>query len=202
MPTGYTAGILDGSTKDFNQFAKHCSRAFIIHLRDEPMDSEYKKREPSGYHTKAIDEARRELKRASTLTDKEIISREKETLSKSRIYHLNAIEKDKSNVEKMNLFLEKARAYNPPTEKHNGIADFMVEQLEKTIDFDCNSNYHIKELEKIESKLQNLNAANIRSEIKEKAAKEIEYHTKEHEEDLRRCEDHNKWYEDFINSLK
>ena len=57
MPTGYTAGILDGTVKDFNEFAKKCSRAFMIHLRDEPFDSEYKKREPSDYHSKNLKEA-------------------------------------------------------------------------------------------------------------------------------------------------
>lgn len=46
MPTGYTAGIIDGKIKDFKEFAKLCSRAFIVHLRDEPINSEYKKREP------------------------------------------------------------------------------------------------------------------------------------------------------------
>ena len=35
MPTGYTAGIIDGTTKDFKEYAKHCERAFMIHLREE-----------------------------------------------------------------------------------------------------------------------------------------------------------------------
>ena len=71
MPTGYTAGILDGTTKDFKQFAKHCSRAFIVHLRDEPIDSEYKKREVSDYHIKEIEKAKAELKQADSLSDEE-----------------------------------------------------------------------------------------------------------------------------------
>lgn len=201
MPTGYTAGILDGTTKDFNQFAKHCSRAFIMHLRDEPMDSEYKKREVSDYHIKAIEKAKAELKQADSLSDEELIIQEKNRLIESKKYHLESKEKDELNKIKMDSFLEKAKQYVPPTENHQGIAKFMIEQLEKTIEFDCNSNYHIDELKTIDSKIEKVNADDIRSEMKVKATKDIAYHTKEHEADAKRCREHNKWYEDFIKNL-
>ena len=201
MPTGYTAGILDGTTKDFNQFAKHCSRAYIMHLRDEPMDSEYKKREVSDYHIKEIEKAKAELKQADSLSDEELIIQEKNRLIDSKKYHLDREEKIKNDKIKLESFLEKAKSYIPPTEKHQGIADFMIEQLEKTIEFDCNSNYHIDELKTIDSKIEKVNADDIRSEMKVKATKDIAYHTKEHEADVKRCREHNQWYEDFIKSL-
>lgn len=201
MPTFYTAGILDGTTKDFNQFAKHCSRAFIINLRDEPIDSEYKKREVSDYHIKAIEKAKAELKQADSLSDEELIIQEKNRLIESKKYHLESKEKDELNRIKMDSFLEKAKKYVPPTENHQGIADFMIKQLQETIVFDCDSNYHIDELKIIYSKIAKLNADDIRSEIKAKATKDISYHTKEHEADVKRCEEHNQWYEDFINNL-
>lgn len=201
MPTGYTAGILDGTTKDFNEFAKLCSRAYIVHLRDEPMNSEYKPREPGDYHLKMIDKTNDELKQAEILTDEEIIIQEKNRLLEIKKHHLESKEKDELNQVKMNQFLEKAKAYKPPTETHVGIANFMIEQLEKTIDFDCNSTYHIDELKTIDSKIENVNAPNIRSEMRIKATKDIAYNTKAHEEESKRCREHNKWYEDFINSL-
>ena len=201
MPTGYTAGILDGTTKDFNQFAKHCSRAFIMHLRDEPMDSEYKKREVSDYHTKAIEKAKKELKQLESLSDEDIILQEKNKLIESKKYHLDREEKNKTDKIKLESFLEKAKNYNPPTEKHQGIANFMIEQLEKTIDFDCIGNYHSTAIETIDLEIKNLNANEIRSKIKEQSDKDIAYHTKEHEADVKRCEEHNQWYEDFIENL-
>ena len=201
MPTGYTAGILDGTTKDFNQFAKHCSRAYIMHLRDEPMDSEYKKREVSDYHIKEIEKAKAELKQADSLSDEELIIQEKNRLIDSKKYHLDREEKIKNDKIKLESFLEKAKSYIPPTEKHQGIADFMIEQIEKTIEFDCNSSYHIDELKTIDSKIEKVNADDIRSEMKVKATKDIAYHTKEHEADVKRCREHNQWYEDFIKNL-
>jgi len=46
MPTGYTQGILDGTTKDFKEFAKHCMKAFgaCVHMRDDDMKKEYEER--------------------------------------------------------------------------------------------------------------------------------------------------------------
>lgn len=201
MPTGYTAGILDGTTKDFNQFAKHCSRAFIMHLRDNPIDSEYKKLEVYNYHIKAIEKAKAELKQADSLSDEELIIQEKNRLIESKKYHLESKEKDELNKIKMDSFLEKAKQYVPPTENHQGIAKFMIEQIEKTIEFDCNSNYHIDELKTIDSKIEKVNADDIRSEMKVKATKDIAYHTKEHEADVKRCREYNQWYEDFIKNL-
>lgn len=201
MPTIYTLGILDGTTKDFTQFAKHCSRAFMIHLRDEPINSEYKKREVYDYHIKAIEKAKAELKQANSLSDEELIIREKNRLIEVKKYHLESKEKDELNKIKLNLFLEKAKRYVPPTENHQDIANFMIEQLEKTIEFDCNSNYHIEELKTIDSKIEKVNADDIRSEIRVKATKDIAYHTKEHKADVKRCKEYNKWYDDFIKNL-
>jgi len=201
MPTGYTAGILDGTTKDFKQFAKHCSRAFMVHLRGEPMNSEYKKREPSDYHLKAIEEAKNELRGIDILTDEQLIIQEKNRLIESKKYHLENKEKAESNKIKMDSFLEEAKKYVPPTDKHQGIATFMIEQLEKTIDFDLNSTYHIDKLKTIDAEIENVNADDIRSAIKEKSLKDISYHTNEHEADVKRCDEHNQWYKDFIKNL-
>ncbi len=60
MPTGYTAGILDGKITTFQQFAKQCMRAFgaTIHMRDDDMDAEITPRTPSDYYSKEIEKAK------------------------------------------------------------------------------------------------------------------------------------------------
>lgn len=201
MPTGYTAGIIDGTIKDFNEYAKQCSRAFMIHLRDEPMNSEYQKREPSNYHFEEIEKSKLELNRLLLLTDVELVIQEKMKLLENREYHLLGKEKQEDNKEKLEGFLVKAMNYIPPTELHNGIADFMQSQLKTTIEFDCSGTYHIKALKTISDEMENMNPKNIRKKLQAEANKNIEYHTKERESELKRCKDTNKWYEDFINSL-
>ena len=202
MPTGYTAGILDGTTKNFKQFAKQCSRAFIVHLRDNPIDSEYKERKPSDYHLKEIEEAKEKLKEVEFLTDEEIVTQRKGELIDSKKYHIKGEQKQKDDKKKMELFLSEAKAYVPPTETHKGIGSFMIEQLEKTIDFDCSGTYHTDALKTIDSDIKNVNAIELRAEMKAEALRNIGRHTKEYNEDLRRSEEHNKWYNDFIESLK
>ena len=202
MPTGYTAGILDGTTKTFNDYAKICSRAFMIHLRDESMGSEYKKSEVSTYHSERIEEAEDDIARLATITDEELIEQEKIKLIDSKKYHLDAIEKARVDEIKLNEFLEKAKAYVPPTLAHDGIATFMVSQLKDTIKHDCGGSYHENELKSIDKKIKNLDATELRNEIKTQAAKDIIYHTKENTAAVNRVDDNNKWYEDFINSLK
>ena len=201
MPTEYTAGILDGKTKDFKQFAKICSKAFLIHLREEPFDDEYKERVPTDYHTKAIAEAKQTLKDVEKLKDIDIIKNEKERLLKEIEYSKKQKVKKEENYFKMKSFLQKARNYEPPTEKHTGIAEFMIEQLTKTIDFDCKGYFYTEQIEKQKQQLKKINADDIRSDLKIQATKDIAYHTKKNEEEHKRCRETNKWYRDFIESL-
>ena len=201
MPTGYTAGIIDGTTKDFKEYAKHCERAFTIHLRDEPFDSEYKPRTPSDYHTKAITKAKETLKEIEILEDTTIIECERLRLLDSLKYHKEGIEKDKQTKSKLDKFLLEAKAFKAPTETHKGIAEFMVTQIEETIKFDCNNSYHKDELENVEKQLLSIDADNVRWDLKTQATKDFAYHTKEHEAELKRCRESNKWQEDFINAL-
>jgi len=64
MPTGYTAGIINGETETFQDFAKDCMRAFgaTMHMRDDDMDKDYVPRTPSDYHTKQIQSSEDNLK--------------------------------------------------------------------------------------------------------------------------------------------
>ena len=200
MPTGYTAGIIDGTTETFQDFAKQCMRAFgaTIHMRDESMNKEYEPRTPSDYHTKALNAANEKLKQADKLTDSEIIKTLKKQIEESKTYHTNRISEINIARKKLNEFLVKAKCFTPPTEDHEGIAKFMIEQIETTIKHDGDTDYHDKELAKIDDQLNNINADDIRAEMVANAKRDIEYHSKEHNAELKRCEDSNKWVTDLL----
>jgi len=201
MPTGYTAGIIDGTTNDFNEYAKQCERAFLIHMRDEPFDSEYKPRTPSDYHTKAIAKAKETLKENEGLEDYTIIEREKLRLLDNIKRYEAKIKEEKVSKKRLESFLSKAENFKPPTEKHKGIADFMQNQIKETIKYDCDNKYYVDELEKSKKELLNINADDVRGDLRTQATKDLAYHTKEHEAELKRCRESNKWHEDFINAL-
>lgn len=203
MPTGYTAGILDGTVTTFPQFAKLCMRSFgaTIHLRDESLDTEYEPRVPSDYHSKAIEKAKQSIIDAEKLSDEEIVQTKKNQLEDSRNYHLEEIEKAKKAMIQMNKILSDVHKWQPPTPDHTWIKDFMIEQIEKTIDFDCKTDYHDKGLIQIETELLTINASEIRNQMIKQANKDLAYHNAEYLKEVQRCEQSNKWASDLMESL-
>jgi len=203
MPTVYTAGILDGTVTTFPQFAKLCMRAFgaTIHLRDENLDAEYESRVPSDYHSKAIEKAKKAIIDAQKLTDYEIIDTQKKRLEAIKKYHLEAIEKTKKATIEINKILSDVRKWQPPTPGHTGIKDFMIEQIERTIDFDCKTDDHDKGLIEIEIEVLTINASDIRKQMIEQARKDLLYHNVENLKEVQRCDQSNKWVADLLESL-
>jgi len=203
MPTGYTAGILDGTVITFPQFAKLCMRAFgaTIHLRDESLDTEYEPRVPSGYHLKAIEKAKQSIIDAQKLSDDEIVDTRKRELEDSKKNCLEAIEKAKKSMIELNKILSDVRKWQPPTPDHTGIKDFMIEQIEKTIVFDCKTDYYSRRLIEIETELLTINASEIRKQMIEQAKKDLAYHNSEYLKEVQRCDQSNKWVSDLLESL-
>jgi hypothetical protein len=204
MPTGYTAGILDGEITSFQQFAKICMKNFgaVMHMRDEPLSAEYKPRTPSGYHTKALTEANALLKQVKTLSDDQIVTKRKLELEERKSYLTEQLLKCADDAIKLNLILQDAIKYQPPTEEHIGIKEFMVSQLLSTLDFDCKPDYTQSSLKEVESELQTLNADSIRQQLREKAENDIRYHRVEHAKELTRCTEANQWVYSFLKSIE
>lgn len=203
MPTGYTAGIIDGTTETFQDFAKQCMRAFgaTIHMRDESMNKEYEPRTPSDYHIKALAKAKEKLKQAEIFTDAELIEMRTKELEESKKHHLESIAKTKVTRAKLEEFLSKAIEFKVPTPEHEGLKNFMVEQLKSTIDFDGKTDYHDKALPEIEMELKNIDANQIRFSLIESAKYDISYHLKEHKAELKRCSESNAWVESLLGAL-
>lgn len=203
MPTGYTAGILDGEVTNFKQFAKQCMRNFgaMMHMRDDNFNTEYKPRVPSDYHIKALQEANKLLEDSQKLSDEEVVNMRKNELLKSKDYHIKAIEKIRVDTDNLNKFLQEAEKYVPPTDQHKGIKKFMIDQITGTISFDCNSAYHADKLIEINKELEFINPKEVRMTMLEKATKDLRYHQTEYDNDVKRCNESNQWVQAFIDSL-
>lgn len=203
MPTGYTAGILDGKITTFPQFGKLCMRAFgaTIHLRDESLDTEYEQRLPSDYHLKEAEKAKQLILDAETLTDEVIFDAKMAELETSKKYHLEAIEKAKKASISLNKILLEVRKWQPPTDEHTGIKEFMIDQIIKTLNFDCKTNYHDEALVEIELKKVSITPSEIRKEILADAKEKFSRHSLEYLKEVERCEKANKWVNDFLESV-
>lgn len=140
MPTGYTAAIKDDIS--FNQFVWGCARgmgAFVM-MRDEPSDAEIPQQfDPNNYHYLAIISAKEELLKVHNMTvdecNKASAAAHKKEVASNRKY-IKASDDLKIKYESM---LAKVLSWKPPTPDHVNFKDFMIEQIQSSIKFDCNS---------------------------------------------------------------
>lgn len=183
MPTGYTAPIKDGI--EFNEFVWNCARAFgaLVMMRDDPMDAPIPEFKPSDYHDKALNEAIKSLARLQKMTvaetDKAALKEHEESYKS-----FERMNRESADLEdKYHAMLAQVEAWKPPTKDHEGMKQFMVEQIQQSLKFDCHT-YKMPEPMRGKEWLK----------LKiEKAKRDIEYHAKEQTEEVKRCNDRNEW---------
>jgi DNA repair photolyase len=205
MPTGYTAGIINGEITTFEQFATQCTRAFgaTIHMRDNPMDSPYEPRTPSDYYTNSIQSKRERLEEIESMSDEKIVEDFNTHLEEDLKYHQTKMEEDKRNLEKLNSMLESAKSWIPPTEDHQPFRRFMIEQIESTIKVDGDPSYHVNKMVGIKKQMEEgINPKEYREETIQEIKSQISYHETEHQKELVRCKDSNDWMDKFFESIK
>jgi len=205
MPTGYTAGILDGKVNTFEEFATVCTRAFgaTIHMRDDSLDSPYEPRTPSDYYINSIQSKRERLEEIESMTDEKIVEDFNSQLKENLDYHQAKLEEDTKNLKKLSSMLESAKSWVPPTEDHESFRNFMIEQLESTIKVDGDPSYHVNKIIEIKKQMEGgINPREYREETIQEIKRQISYYETEHQKELVRCKDSNEWMEKFFESIK
>jgi len=205
MPTGYTAGIIDGEITTFEQFATQCSRAFgaTIHMRDNPLDSPYEPRTPSQYYVNSLQSQREKLEETKTMTDEAIVRDFENLLNDSLKYHERELEKTKVNLGRLNSIMESAKSWVPPTEDHEGVRDYMIDQLEITIKADGDPSYHVNKIVQAKKELEEgIDPKVYREERIKEIEDRISYYGVEVQKELERCKQSNDWMDKFLESIK
>ena len=205
MPTGYTAGIIDGEITTFEQFATQCSRAFgaTIHMRDNPLDSPYEPRTPSEYYVNSLQSQREKLEETKTMTDEAIVQDFETLLKDSLEYYERELEKTKVNLGRLNSIMESAKSWVPPTEDHEGVRDYMIDQLEITIKADGDPSYHVNKIVQAKKELEEGIDPKVYREEKIKEIEDrISYYEGEVQKELERCKQSNDWMDKFLESIK
>lgn len=198
MPTGLTAAIYEGKRKvSFEEYALGVARQFgaCITMRDDPINAEIPERfEPSTYHQDAIDKARKRLVEIGSWDD----GRWQDEADKSyegelKRYH-DSLANKKAIKRRYEAMLAIARQYKAPTPGHEDFAKMLVEQLEQSIDWDCSTSYMTEPIRKTASEFK----ADIVSELN----RDIEYHGKQHRDEVERCEGRTQWVQQLRESLQ
>jgi hypothetical protein len=147
MPTGYTAAIKDGIT--FNQYVLTCARAFgaLIMMRDDPMDAAIPdKFEPESYLFEWVETAKAEVLRIEGLSIDECRAEAKKEYDTALAYRERGIREATDLRAKYNAMLEVTRAWIPPSPDHVGLKDFMIKQIEESIEWDCSTEYYERDV--------------------------------------------------------
>ena len=195
MPTGYTADVADGKVTDLLTFALQCGRAFgaCIEQRDESGNAPPRRREVSDYHAKALKEAKNRLvalKHVGAATaDREAAAAFAERTKESARYEAQRLEK-KARYEAM---IAKVSAWTPPTKDHNEMKQFMLNQLQESIRFDC-SGLGLSAPER-------MNGKEWLAKAIASAQRDVEYHEKEYAREVKSVEEANQWIDALYRSL-
>lgn len=203
MPTGYTDGILDGTTKDFKDFATDCMRAFgaCMHMRDEKTSDPYKKQKVSAYHSDKLKSLKAEMRELNLMSDVDLAYKHLKELNETKDRYEKYIEDTKRNAEKLTEMLNEAKSWTPPSEDHTGIKDFMIQQLADTLNHDGNPAFYSQRLSDILLEIVNIDAQAVRGNKTVQLTKDITYHSDELFKEKERVRKANKWVTNYLNSL-
>lgn len=131
MPTGYTAALVEkGQT--FPEFALTCARALgvLIDMRDEPLSAPIpEKFEPSSYHVDALERSKREVAGLEAMDDEAKVAFGSLAKGEELVRLQKQLEKDRLEEQRLSDMEAEVRAWTPPTSEHNGLKEFMLEQI-------------------------------------------------------------------------
>lgn len=199
MPTGYAATLVEkGQT--FQEFALTCARAFgaCIEMREEPLDVPIPDEFTSSaltYHQGRIASAKEELQRLAAMTPEQQLAfgegRKREEVRLAENY----LAKNRAENERLMNMRAKVEAWTPPTDNHQGVKVFMLEQIGLSLN-DCQ--YAADRLKQAEA----ADPMGIYTSALEVAKRDIAYHTKEASTDQERAVGRTQWVRDLRASLQ
>jgi hypothetical protein len=200
MPTGYTASVATGATTTARDYLLKCARNFgaLIHMRDDASDAEIKYAVVGEYNSKRKEEAANEIVRLTALSPAEK-HREAEAAHAERVkLCADAAAKDEEQSRAYDRMIAKVNAWEPPTPEHEALKKFAVQQLIDSKEFDCNRAACAPD--EIKNSKPESGEAYVWRRISE-LSRNIEYHTRQHEDEVRRVTQANAWIAALESSL-
>lgn len=193
MPTGYTADVENGEITTLSEFALCCARGMgaLIMMRDDAWDAPIPERfEPSRYHADRLDTLGGELLRLRSLTPEQAVAEaEAERADLQRSNEIYRTEKSEQ-IGRYRTMLAKVEAWEGAPE---GLKEFMLQQLRESVRFDGVDPY--------QAPLPPADGATWRTDKLAKVAKDIAYHSEQHDKEVERTEGRNAWIAQLRASL-
>ena len=181
----------------FPEFVLLCARAMgaTIMMRDEPLDAPIPEFEPSDYSSKRLAEARAELDRLIAMTGDERLAfgqkKRDEAIERAKRY----LEKDATENARLIEMRDQVSAWHPPTPDHVGLKEFMLDQINISMN---RTDYWESEITTAEGS----DPGEYYDNSVTRANRDIEYHTKGDREERERTAARNKWVKELVASVK
>lgn len=191
MPTGYTDGVAHGDIVSFKEYALLCARAFgvCISMRDEPLGVPIPFFEENTCLKGMVESCEKDLRDFLSMNQEEKQVAFQNYVSSGIKRHTKIKEEKITMKYRYVSMLEKAKEFVPPTKDHVEYKQFMIQQLEDSIVWDCDTSYYDA---KIDS-LKNLSFEKWLDETLEEKYNSLKRNKKSLQEDNDRINSRNNW---------
>lgn len=207
MPTGYTADVENGEITTLKEYMYRCARAFggFVHQREDPLDAELKYPELDiHYEQWAIEREEENLRYWETASDEDIRYRIEENQRKEYEHNKEALKMYEAHNKRYDDMLSKVQAWQPPTDEHQKIKEFAIEQLtisRRSDDFV--DKYYRQPILEFESQSTNpINIETLREEHLIDSEKSILTYQKQIKEKKQKHQETLEWIDQFFGSLE
>ncbi len=142
MATGYTY-IVGERDVSFAEFVWRCARGFgaLIHMRDDSLESTITMPERSTYHIDIANKLKNELELYSNISlEKASLLMKQENDDRKSMAKIE-LEKWAITQKRFSDMLSKVKEWKSPSKEHDRFKEFMIEQLQSSIDFMGNEYY-------------------------------------------------------------
>lgn len=204
MPTGYTAYIEDGEITTGKEFLRLCTRAFgvAIDVKDEPLSTPTPSSfEPSPFYKASYNRALKKLEEVNKMTFDEAKIQMRADYEKRISDYKAYAEQETAMNEKYAKVRKEVEEWIPPTEEHEGLKKFALEQIDMCV---TKQEYIDEYLEKSKEEFDDSDEAvqNYINDIIDYYQRDIERSYKSWQEELERTRSKNEWMTKFLESLE
>lgn len=199
MPSGYTEGILSGTINDLNDFIWMCARGFgaFITQKDNIDEPPILKEKPNPYYKNKIKQLLNEQQKYNEYTDNDW-QKEYFKYIEDQLKDIdNNIKEKIESKEKYENILNQVKEWIPPNENFHKLKSFMINQIEESIDFDCNTSFWQERKNKISNLKLEQYKRNVLNDINESLISNKEYY----DEEVQRVKERNQWKQQLIESI-
>lgn len=186
MPSGYTAKLYEGE-QSFKDFLWGAARGMgaLVTLRESPDATIPERFEPrTDYYDETEAKAKAKLRKLDAITPATANREAAKDYEAALARHADERSRTDATRARYEAMLVRVDSWEPPTPEHEGFKQFMREQLQQSIDFDCNP---------YERKITFLTGDVWVEKQRASAEEDLRYAREHRAEEIKRTESRNAW---------